>query len=234
MKLRKTLSVNGTSVGLISDDIRLGLFSPGRAVFQVQASEALSGVVVYSIGYASQDEDHVVFAGYVERSMEVDRTQQRLACMELTGAMDAVLPISLRHPTLRDVAQAYAAETGLVFAIPDRPYATTRVSCFHGIGSGYHALDTIGDIFGISDYVWAQQGDGSVFIGSWQDSRWAARPLEIESKWFSEITAEGSAKLPVLPALRPGVMLNGDYVMKLQLAGQNMVVRCAKQLKKPF
>jgi hypothetical protein len=234
MKLRKVLTVAGEAVKLVSEDIRLDLYAPGRAVFQVQAAQALGGKVSFALGYSAEDKDQAFFAGYVERSLTVDSAQQRLMCRELVGVLDADLPISLRHPTLKAVLQAYAGLTGLVFAIPERAYANQRVPCFMTLGNGYHGLDAIGGVFSIDDYVWFQQGDGSVFVGSWQDTRWATRPIDIPDKWFAGITADGGARLPALPALRPGALLNGQYLLRLQLTGHEMVVQCSRQLKKPF
>ena len=234
MKLRKTLIVDGAAVKLVSEDIRLDLYAPGRAVFQVQSETALSGAVTFAMGYSTEDRDQAFFTGYVERSLTVDKAQQRLLCRELTGVLDADLPVSLRHPMLSDVLAAYAGLTGLAFAVPDRTYAKTRVPCFMALGSGYHGLDSLGGVFGIDDYIWLQQGDGSVFVGSWHDSRWADRPVAIEETWFSGVTADGGARLPVLPALRPGTRINNKYLLRLQLIGSEMVVQCARQLKKPF
>lgn len=234
MKLRKTLTVGGNTVKLVSEDIRLDLYAPGRAVFQVQASAALSGQVYFSLGYSAEDNDLAFFSGYVERSLTVDGAQQRLMCRELSSVLNSDLPISLRHPTMRQVLQAYAALTGLVFAVPDRSYADTRVPCFMAMGNGCHGMDTMGAVFHIDDYVWFQQGDGSIYVGSWQDTRWAANTINIGDNWWSGVTADGGARLPAIPALRPGVFINGRYVMQVQLSGHEMVVKCSNRLKKPF
>ena len=130
--------------------------------------------------------------------------------------------------------RAYAGLTGLGFAVPGRSYADRPVACFQTLGSGLHGLDCIGDVFGIEDYVWVQQGDGTIFAGSWADSRWAVRPVQIPDKWFKKITADGGAVLPALPTHRPGVLLNGSYLARLQLTGHEMVVQCSNRLKKPF
>lgn len=234
MKLRKSLNVEGKAVKLVSEDIRLDLHAPGRAMFQVQAAEKLAGTVSFALGYSAEDRDQAFFTGYIERSHTVDNAQQRLFCRELSAVLDADLPISLRHPTLRAVLRAYAGLTGLSFTVPERPYADTTAACFQTLGNAYHGLDAIGDVFGIEEYVWFQQGDGSVFVGSWQDSRWATRPVDIADQWFKGVTTDGGAILPAMPALRPGVMLNGQYLVRLQLAGHEMVAQCSRHLKKLF
>ena len=53
MKLRKTLYINDEPIKLVSEEIRLSLHSPGRAIFQVQSKAPLSGIVRMEIGRAS-------------------------------------------------------------------------------------------------------------------------------------------------------------------------------------
>lgn len=50
MKLAKTLTVNGSPVGLVSEHIALDLSTPGRADFTVRSSAPLSGIVHYAFG----------------------------------------------------------------------------------------------------------------------------------------------------------------------------------------
>ncbi|WBF68242.1 hypothetical protein LN040_03825 [Desulfovibrio subterraneus] len=232
MKLRKRLTVNGENVPLVDEDVRLELHAPGRGMFRVQSTAALSGFVRLYLGYSNQDADQLFFTGYVEKSVTVDAQTQRLMCRELTALLDAHMPVFLRHPTLADVLAAYAERTGLSFILGQGAYAARDVASFCALGSGHQGMDSIGAVFGIARYVWLQQGDDKVFVGSWDDSRWATRPVTVEERWFSACNADGGKTLPVLPALRPGVLLNGEYVRALQLQGENMVVTCAKQLEK--
>ncbi|GAB6177973.1 hypothetical protein JCM16814_28640 [Desulfobaculum senezii] len=225
MKLAKSLAVGGKVVPLVSEDIRLQLHQPGRAVFQVQAAAPLSGLVRFEMGYTS-DEAVAFFMGVVEASHTVDDTQQRIMCRELAAVLAAPLPVSLRHPDLHDVLAAYTGLTGLEFVLPDAPYTRRRVPYFQTLGRGYHGMDQIGAVFGIKDAMWQQQGDGAVYVGAWQDSRWASRPVELAEKWFSRVSADGGKKLPAIPHLRPGVQLNGRRVASVQFSGHEMVVQC--------
>jgi len=232
MKLRKRLTVDGAAVALVDEDVRLELLAPGRAMFRVQSGVALTGFVRLYLGYSNQDADQLYFTGYVEKSVTVDAQTQRLMCRELTALLDVHMPVFLRHPTLQDVLAAYAERTGLSFIMGDGVYAAKPVACFAGFGSGHQGMDSLGAVFGIERYVWQQQGDDKVYVGSWDDSRWATRPVTVEERWFSACDANGGKTLPVLPALRPGVLLNGEYVAALQLRGENMVATCEKQFVK--
>jgi len=232
MKLRKTLTVGGNECHIVAEDITLSLYSPGRAVFTVKAEAALSGIVQFSLGYSNQSKNQLFFTGYVEESQTVDKAQQKLFCRELTGVLYAPLPCSLRHSTLREILALYTEKTGLQFLVPAQPYADKRTAFFHTLGNGFHGLETLGSIFGIGGYIWQQQGDGAVFVGSWEDSRWASRPVQIGEEWFMDIRTDGSKELGAIPALRPGVKLNGQYISTLRLYGHTMVVKCANRLKR--
>jgi hypothetical protein len=227
MKLRKRLTHSGSDLHLISCDVRLDLRTPGRAQFRVKSTAPLSGGVSLALGYSGQDTDVLFFVGDIESSHTVDGSTQRIVCRETAARLDAALPISLRHPDLHDVLAAYTEASAVRFAVPARSYAHRPVATFQALGTGYHGLDSLGGVFGIEDYLWQQQGDGSVFVGSWADSRWATRPIDIPDAWFTGTTSDGSRKLPAIPALRPGVLLGGQRVIKVQLAGHEMVVTCS-------
>lgn len=224
MKLRKSLYIGGSPYKLVEDDVRLELNTAGRALFRVQSPQVLSGIVQFRIGYSSQSKDQLFFIGYIESSHTVDAATQKIFCREMAAALSYKLPVSLRHPTLRDVLRAYTEKTDLVFVVPEQPYAARKISYFHTLGSGYHGMDQLGAVFGIEDYFWQPHPDGSVFVGSWQHSRWATRPVEIEEKFFTGVTAAGAKVLPAIPALRAGVRLNGQRIESLQLKGHEMVV----------
>ena len=196
MKLRKTLYINNEPVKLVEDDTTLSLYSPGRAVFQVQSAAPLAGLVRLEVGYTSQDKDQVFFIGVIRDSQTVDTGQQRLRCRELTCVLYNQLHAALRHPTLPEVLQWYTDNTGLRFVVPERAYAKKRVPAFGTLGNGFHGLNALGGIFGIENYIWQQQGDGSVFAGAWEDSRWATRPVAIPESRFTKVTATGGQGKP--------------------------------------
>lgn len=230
MKLRKTLYINDEAVKLVNEDVRLSLRSPGRAIFQVQSTEPLAGHVRLEMGYSTQDRDQVYFIGVIRASETVDAKQQRLRCRELTSVLYAQLPVALRHPTLPDVVQWYTDRTGLQFVVPERDYAKKKVPAFYAMGDGFHGINSLGDIFGIEDYIWQQQGDGTVFAGSWQDSRWATRPVTVPETIFDKVTATGGKQSVVFPQIRPGVLLNGRYVTGVDLKEHTMVTTCSATL----
>ncbi|MCT4627962.1 hypothetical protein [Halodesulfovibrio sp.] len=226
MKLRKSLYIGGKLFDLVEDDVRLETNTSGRALFRVQSVKPLSGIVQLRLGYSNQNKDQLFFSGYIENSHTVDAATQKIFCREMAAALSFQLPVSLRHPTLHDVLCAYSDKTNLAFTVPEQPYATRRIPHFQTLGSGYHGMDQLGVVFGIEDYFWQPQPDGSVFVGSWQHSCWASRSVDIEEKFFTGVTAAGAKVLPAIPALRAGVLLNGQRLTSLQLTGHEMVIQC--------
>ncbi|WP_319939587.1 hypothetical protein [Xenorhabdus littoralis] len=52
-------------------------------------------------------------------------------------------------------------------------------------------LASLGQVFAIDDYIWQPLPDGSVYLGSWANSLFAGKPVDIPnefSKWMTAIT----------------------------------------------
>lgn len=224
----KSEVIGGQEFSLVYEDIRLNLDRAGRAVFQVVSSRPLKGEVRFFMSWNFDSALTLFFTGDIERSTPVDATQQRLFCREVSARLDAPMPLAMRHPTMREVIQEYVARTGLHYIVPERAYATTRVPAFGAVGSGYHGMASLGAVFGIDDYICTAQGNGSIFAGSWADSKWAKRPLDVPQSFFSHTTSQ-SQTITAIPNLRPGTMLNGGRITALRFTGHTMEVTCKKQ-----
>lgn len=229
MRLQKRLTVAGAEVPLVSEDVRLDLDRPGRAVFQVRADAPLSGEVSFAMGWHWDAALTLFFSGDVERCTPVDGAQQRLFCREVSARLDVAIPLALRHPTLHEVLAAYAQAARVRFIVPDRPYAATRVPYFGAVGSGFHGMAQLGQVFGIEDYVWQAQGDGQVFVGAWADSRWPGRAVDLPDEAWGKTMATGARTVTAIPGLRPGAVLNGQRVTAVRFAGHQMEVTCRTQ-----
>ena len=67
-----------------------------------------------------------------------------------------------------------------------------------------------------------------VFVGSWDDSRWADKPVSIPDNIFTKHLAQNSATLGMIPALRPGALFNRGIITAVQLKQENMVITWKK------
>lgn len=230
MKLHQVITVNGVVHDLVKSDVRLELHNPGRATFTVLAGAPLKGLVTFDVGYNDKPlQRH--FIGYVERSTATNAKQQVLFCRELAAILGRSLPMNLRHIDLRGVLEHVSEQTGLRFRVPDRPYASTRAPFFYSLAAGFQAMESLAQVFAIPDFIWQQQGDGEVFVGSWADSYFGAlTALQLPVELFDNYQGNQSATIAALPGLRPGAMINqGERVTHVALAGNQMAIRWKTQ-----
>ena len=230
MKLHKELAINGLPYVLVKNEVRLDAKSPGRATFTIQASAPVKGLVTLDIGYNGNTlQRH--FIGYVERSTTASSTQQVLFCRELAAILANPLPLNLRHVDLRAVLVEIGQHTGLRFRVPDRPYAGVKAPFFYSLAAGYQAMDSLARVFNIPDFIWQQQGDGEVFVGSWADSFFGVRsPLQLPVELFNDYQGNQSAMIAALPGLRPGATINnGERITSVALIDNQMAIRWTTQ-----
>lgn len=210
MKPIYQLTVAGQPYRLINHTLQLELFSPGRGQLIVEAEQPLTGLVKMAIGYSPQPV--TFFIGYVETSTTLDDKQQRLLVRELDAVLNQRLPQALRHHTLKEVLAAISGQTDLQFVVPpDADYANQPIPFYYHAGGGYYALDCLGAAFDIPQFIWQQQGDGRIYVGSWQHSDWPGRQLDIPARLLTNHTSY-SGQLPMVPRLRPGApaTINGQ------------------------
>lgn len=232
MKSIKRLTVQGTEYKLVSDDVRLSLTSPGRATFRVQAGAPLAGVVVFEAGMLGKQSKAPVrfFIGLIETSTPIAKGEQQLFCRELSAALNRDLPLGLRRVTVPDVLAKIAEVTDLRFVTPDADYMSKPSAYFHHCGGGYQALDALGPVYEIPEFIWQQLGDGSIYVGSWADSPWAKKAVAtIPDALFSEFLTATSGVVGLLPQLRPGVRINRGIITAVQLKAEKMVISWTKR-----
>ena len=230
MKLHKVLTIGGVVYPLVSDDVRLELRTPGRATLTIQATAPVKGLVTLDIGYNDKPlQRH--FIGYVERCTPSNAAEQVLFCRELAAILANPLPLNLRHVDLRAVLVEISQHTGLRFRVPDRPYAGVKAPFFYSLAAGYQAMDSLARVFNIPDFIWQQQGDGEVFVGSWADSFFGIRPsLQLPVELFDDYQGNQSAMIAVLPGLRPGATINhGERITSVALIDNQMAIRWTTQ-----
>lgn len=226
MKLNKVLTVDQAPVNLVTDDVRLDLKSPGRAIFRVLSEAPLKGLVTLDIGYNERAlQRH--FIGYVERSTPSSGTQQVLYCREMSAVLAQRLPLNLRHVDLRAVLREISEQTGLSFRHPDQPYTRLKTPYFYNLSTGYLALDSMSRVFNIPDYIWHQQGNGEIFVGSWADSFFGQRPaVQLPVELFDGYQGNQSATIAALPGIRPGATFNDcRRITSVSLSDQSMGIK---------
>lgn len=230
MKLHKVLTIDGVVFPLVKDEVRLEIKGPGRAMFTIQAGAAVKGLVTLDIGYNDAAlQRH--FIGYVERCTAANGIEQVVFCRELAAILANPLPLNLRHVDLREVLTDISTKTGLRFRVPGQAYSKVKTAFFYSLAAGYQAMDTMAKVFGIADFIWQQQGDGEIFVGSYADSFFGSRsPLQLPVSLFDGYQGNQSAMVAALPGLRPGATINqGERIISVTLAGTQMAIRWTTQ-----
>lgn len=222
MKLLQECLIDGQEVEISHCHIVLELNAAGRG-FLVVASEQphLNKTVELSLG--THDNFYRYFHGTVEEVQEEQPGFQKLFIRETAAKFEQALPCSIRHATLNDVLAYASQQTGIAIKVAAGTYASTPIPNFTHSGSGFQLLNNLGRLFSIPDYMWQQSADGSLFVGSHQDSQWQKAPFEIDEQ---EALRRGNNQLtlPADYAIRPGAILNGNKIEKTELFDDELTV----------
>lgn len=224
MKPVITLRIGSEIVPVVSQHLVLELGGCGRGFITALTPADMTGQLVrLDMGY--NETVYRWFTGFVERSSPAENGARRLFVRELAGIFDGHWPVSLQHPTLRDVVTGIAQRTDMVFSLPDNAdYTDTPIPHFTHSGSGYQLLANLGRAFSISDYTWFQLPDGTIYVGSYAHSRFADAPVEIPTEFIQSAAAGNSITLPVIPAIRPGVVVNGQRITQVRIQDDEMTL----------
>jgi hypothetical protein len=191
--------------------------TPGRCNITVEGNPDLNTIVAVDLGWG--DAISRVFLGYIERVQPSENGWSVIFCRELAAVLYQPINIIMRHPTLMQLLSNLTNKTGLQFVTPDKAYSQTSIPCFYSDGNGYRVMDELGQAFSIDDLFWQQQGNGQIFVGSWKDSFWADKPITIPNELMTHHTASKSVKVPAIPKLKPGVVVNGTRITGVEFEG---------------
>lgn len=223
MKVIKQLVLSGDDVEIADVNIVLELNTCGRGFITAITDKDYTGKLVrFDLGY------HGLvlrwFTGFVERSQQSENGARRLFVREIVGIFERNWPCSLQHPTLRKLASWLEKESGIKFILPAASYTDQPIPNFVHSGTGYQLLSNIGRAFNITDYVWHQMPDGSVYLGAWSDSLFAKKPVEVPPEFSLAASGANSMTLPIVQTLRPGVFMNGQRITRVELKNDDLTL----------
>ncbi|MGA7588698.1 MAG: hypothetical protein WCB03_22100 [Rouxiella badensis] len=224
MKPIKRLFLSSDPIHLVDVNLLLELNACGRGFITAQTEADYTGKVVrLDVGY-----DGLVlrwFTGYVERSQPSENGFQRLFVRELVGVFDKPWPCSFQHPTLRKITDWLSEQSGLNVAPPaGAAYADKPIPHFTHSGTGYQLLANMGRAFSITDYLWYQLPDGSVYVGASAHSMFAGKSVEIPSEFSLASAGGNSMNVPLIQSLRPGAEVNDHRLNQVRLENDNMAI----------
>lgn len=223
MKLDKRLFIDDEIRTHSYEHVILELSAGGRASFVVQGPVTKKQIVKFDMGY--QGDMRQYFYGVVTKAQSAENGYTRVMVRELAGLLAMRWPVSLQHPTVPQIIAQLSHDSGLNFVLPEGAgYIQTAVPNFVCQGTGYQLLENIGRAFAIPDFCWYQQTNGDIYLGSYADSRWPTRPIDIPDSLGVDQRGGNSMKLAVLPAVRPGVIVNGQRLIKVEFSGHEMTL----------
>lgn len=224
MKTTAALMIGADTVHVSDYHLLLETGACGRGYITAETDrDCIGSLVRFDLGVG--ENVYRWFTGFVERCGDAERGFKRLFVRELAGALGKAWPVSLQHPTLRDVCAALSSLTDLQFSIPAADYADIKIPHFKSAGSGYALLDSIGAAFSIPDYCWQQLPDGVIYVGSYSDSRFAGAPVEIPTDFIKSGSTGNGMQLALIPAIRPGVVVNGQRITQVEVENGDMQLR---------
>lgn len=223
MKPVITLRIGEQVVSVADLHLMLELSACGRGFITALTDSDCTGQVVrLDMGY--NERVYRWFTGFVERSQPAENGTQRLFVREMVGIFERNWPLSKQHPTLRSITDALTASAGLAFSLPAAGYVDSPVPHFTHSGGGYQILNNLGRVFSVPDYVWFQYPDGTIYTGSYADCRFAASPVEIPDEFIKTAAAGNTWTLAGIPAIRPGVIVNGRRITTVRMENDTMTL----------
>ncbi|ABN60822.1 hypothetical protein [Shewanella baltica] len=214
--------INDKKVDMTDHWLMLKDNSPGNCQLKVKSAPNKLDIVAVDLGWGEMIDR--VFIGYVERVMPAEAGWSLIFCREVAASLAFNLSVMLRHPTLRQVISEISEQTGLEFVLPDKPYSDTAIPCFYCDSSGYAMLDNLGRTYKVPDFIWQQQGNGKIYLGSYQDSFWHDKPIIIPNNLMTNHQAGKTVSMPAAPMVRPNVTANNERIKSVEFKGTNMTI----------
>ncbi len=216
MRLNKKLLLNGYALPLVvgSDLVCMGFNQATSAKFEIQTTEPLPHrcTVEFFAGIASDVQQHLMVCGLLT-SVRRSPTGWQLEVHESSERLEQPVRIDLSACTGRDVLATLQRRMGLQFLSPKqekRMNLALPAFCFEG--SANQVLLHLGKALGIRGAIWQQLSDGRVFWGAWNKAPFNAHPLNMDPRLIKHWDPrKGVMQLHYIPALKPGVVLQGPW-----------------------
>lgn len=214
--------LDGAKTELADHWVVLNDSAPGTCQITVKTEPTRMQQVQVDLGWG--DMVYRVFAGYVERYQPTVNGWFTAFCREYSAVLEKKLSVMLRHATMKQVIDEISSQTGLRFNLPDAAYLNKSVPCFYADSSGLAMLQQVGRSFQISDFVWYQQANGEIYIGSYADSYWQGRTPNIPVSLMTQHQAARAATLTASPLVRPNATINGNRLKHVEFKGTEMTL----------
>jgi hypothetical protein len=219
IEVNNRLQIDGKIVPVEQVSVNLMLNDIGFAVFSVPVTVPVrKGTFAEFFISVAGGAHYLVFTGAVTE-VKVVGVQQQVRVRELCAVLEFPVFFFLRRVTVRDVIKKIEQECRLRFLLPaGASYLDEPRPNFESNGSCKLALDKLAQKFDVPDAVWYQMPDGTIYWGRWQNGPFTKAAVPIEPKLFLENDSNtGLARLPCIPALRPGMVVQSNFRFRIDL-----------------
>ena len=223
MKLEKRLYIDNKEVNLKIELVSLKLSLASIAIFTIddEVVPERYQAVRFDIGY--QQKTSPFFEGYIDKIQPAENGHYKITVKENAGILSNRCPLSIEHPTMRDVLTALSQKTGLEFVVPEKvDYTDMVIPNFVCQGTGYQCLQQIGRAFNIPDLVWFQHTDQTIHISAYQDCRFYGKPITIPLALSSRRNGDNITFAP-FPILRPGAIITDTNLSEKRITRLDLI-----------
>ncbi|WP_295894146.1 hypothetical protein [uncultured Vibrio sp.] len=222
MKLEKRLFVAGQEVTLANNQVSLlhTLGSSAIFVYKHDTAPQQYGSVRFDIGFKEQTA--LWFEGTIDKVYPSVNGSHKILVKEHSAILSKRWPVSIEHPTMRDVLNYLGEQVGLHFALPEGAnYTDKQIPNFTSQGTGYQCLAAIGKAFNVPDFLWFQNTDQTVYVGAFEHSRFYNKNVNLPPELTIK-QAGNTITFAPFPVLRPGAIVNGKRVKRIDLINDEM------------
>ncbi|WP_417762168.1 hypothetical protein [Shewanella sp.] len=215
-------TINGEKTEMSQHWIVLNDSAPGTCQITINTEPQRLQQVQVDLGWG--DMVYRVFSGFIERYQKTADGWFTAFCREYSAVLEKEVSVMLRHATMRQVVDEIANQTGLAFTLPNAAYVDKAIPCFYAHSTGLAMLQQIGRSFQIADFVWYQQANGDIYLGSYANSFWQGKAPNIPVGLMTDHQAARSATMTAAPLIRPHVTLNGERLKRVEFKATEMTL----------
>jgi hypothetical protein len=209
------LVINDDDYEIVKRYVHQGLNEIGYGVFYIRASQSPGiDLVEYYCSILNEDLDPL-FYGNIHAPEEVSPGLYKLVCRENTALLETKAPISIQHPTPKQILSELKTLTGLDFIYAETAaYMDKLAPYFYSLNNARFALNAMPPLYGLELGIWFQLATGQVYWGEWKDSHFAEKnPVTLDYDMvLSRSAVDNTIRLPLVPGIISGMrILDPDH-----------------------
>jgi hypothetical protein len=208
------LSTVGTATALFGPEALTPGPADPRAVERILG--AAKGQLAECFVSVAGQPDYLVAMGPVSGMQRAGNGFQ-VTVRELCTILEMQTALYLRNCSAREIVATIEKRSKLHFLVPAKsPYLDEIRPVFQFTGTCRAALAKIVQTWELTETVWYQLPNGSVFFGPWRLGPFTNSDLPVDPRLVLEKDMEQhTLRLPLIPALRPGMVVDCGFRFRI-------------------